>query len=202
MKDRDLNSIMQDMAVRLEGLQDEDHGYSGGLLSEVEAYKAVDSTLARLHKEFLDCRRNRLRALEQQGEGSAMADIARDLADSAQSAIETRIIELREDPIKRMMVERMMAQAHLQDMEEQRIASSKFYARRMAECHAEEQHIQMLQLKRTREGEDSFLMLMLMWWMMRHTVWRTQLKLSLASSFHLAKDRLVVYDGRYAGSAA
>ncbi|QQG36758.1 MAG: hypothetical protein HYS17_03010 [Micavibrio aeruginosavorus] len=202
MKERDLQSIMQDMAIRLEGIQEDDCSYAGGLLSEVEAYKAVDSTLARLHKEFLDCRRNRLRALEQQGEGSAMADIARDLEDSAQSAIETRIIELRTDPIKRMMVERMMAQAHLQDMEEQRIASSKFYARRMAECHAEERHAQMLHLKRQREGEDSFLMLMLMWWMMRHTVWRTQLKLSLASSFVQAKDRLVAYEIRYAGNAA
>lgn len=192
---------MKDMAVRLEAIQDDDAVY-GGVLSEVEAYRAVDSTLARLHKEFLDCRRNRLRALEQQGEGSAMADIARDLEDSAQSAIETRIIELRTDPIKRMMVERMMAQAHLQDMEEQRIASSKFYARRMAECHAEQQHVQMLQLKRKREGEDSFLMLMLMWWMMRHTVWRTQLKLSLANSFVQAKDRLVAYEAGYAGGAA
>ncbi|MFN3828218.1 MAG: hypothetical protein ACK4NR_11415 [Micavibrio sp.] len=186
MKNRDLQSIIEDMALRLDSIRPDDDGFAMGMLNEVEAYMAVDSTLASLHKEFIDSRRNRLRALEQQGEGSAMADIARDMEDSAKSAMETRILELRQDNMKRMMVERMMAQSHLEEMEEQRQASSKLYARRMAEYHVEERRDKMVQARRIKESEDSFLMMLLMWWMMRHIVWRTQAKLSLASSFSKA----------------
>lgn len=203
MKNRDLQSIIQDMALRLDSIRPDEGALPMGMLNEVEAYMAVDSTLASLHKEFIDARRSRVRALEQQGEGSAMADIARDMEDSAKSAMETRIIELRQDNIKRMMVERMMAQSHLEDMEESRQASSKLYARRMAEYHGEERREQMVQARRVKESEDSFLMMLLMWWMMRHIVWRTQAKLSLASSFSKALE--AAFDSgprRYADSAA
>lgn len=202
MKNDDLQNIIREMAARLDSIQSGDDISPPGTLNEVEAYMAVDPTLARLHKEFMDARLNRLRALEQQGEGSAMADIARDLEESAKSAMETRMIELREDQIKRMMVERMMAQTHFEEMDHRRAKSAEVFARRQAEFFAEGKHDQMVMVKRQQESEDSFLMLMLMWWLMRQMVWRTQEKLSLASSFSRALKRAFDRESDYATNAA
>lgn len=185
MKNRDLQFIIKDMAARLDSRVPDDVLARPGMLSEVEAYMAVDATLASLHKEFLEARRNRVRALEQQGENSAMADIARDLEESAQSAIETRMIELRATIAKRMMAEQMQAQAQMQEIDECREASGQEFARRQAGYNAES----AVMAQRKRAGEDSFFTLLLLWWMMRQTVWQTQLKLSLVSSFSMAQDR-------------
>lgn len=202
MKNRDLQAIIRDMAARLDSCRSDDAGPRPGLLNEVEAYMAVDPALARLHKEFMDSRRTRIRALEQQGEGSAMADIARDLEESAQSAMETRMIELRADEIKRAMVERMMIHAHMQEMDDYRQESRTRSMRYAAEWQAEQKQDQMIAARRQHEGEDSFFMLMMMWWMMRQMVWRTNKKLSLASSFSQALKKAFDREPDYRSSAA
>ncbi len=202
MKNKDLQGMIREMAARLEMHQTDDIGPCPGVLSEVEAYMAVDPTLASLHKQYMDARRTRLRALEQQGEGSAMADIARDLEDSAQSAMETRMIELREDEIKRLMVERMMAHAYGVDMDERRASSAAFYARRESEFAVAQKQDRLTAARHVRESEDSFLALMTMWWMMRQMAWRTQVKLSLASSFSRALHRAFERDPDYVTGAA
>ena len=198
MKNRDLQGIIRAMAVRLDMHQSADSGAPSGVLSEVEAYMAVDSTLAGLYKQFMEARSNLYRALKQQGTGSAMADIARDLQDSAQSAMETRMIELRENIIKRQMAERMMAHAHMTEMEAYRSESAHWYAERQAQNFAEQKRDQAVTARHQHEGEESFLMMTMMWWMMRQMAWRTQVKLSLASSFSRAMD----CDRDYAASAA
>lgn len=201
MKNRDLQSIIKDMAARLDRHRtDGDSHAHMSMLTEIEAYMAVDAVLARLYKEFADARGNRLRALEQQGEHSAFADIARDLEDSAQSAMETRMIELREDDIKRAMVERMMAHSHIAQMDGYRAERAQWYTARQARHFAEEQHEAALATQCRQEGEDSFMSLMVMWWMMREMAQRTQMRLSLASSFAraLAPD----HERDYAASAA
>ncbi len=198
MKNHDLQGIIRAMASRLDMHQSAEAGAPSGTLSEVEAYMAVDPTLASLYKEFMDARRNRRRALEQQGSGSAMADIARDLEESAQSAMETRMIELRENTMKRMMAERMMAHAHIAEMNECRSESAKWYAERQAQNFAEQKRDEAVMARHQHEGQDSFMMLTMMWWMMRQMAWRTQIKLSLASSF----SRALNHDHYYATSTA
>lgn len=184
MKNRDLQSIIKDMAARLDQHRTVDDGHAGiSMLTEIEAYMAIDATLARLYKEFADARLSRRRAREQHGEGSAFADIAGDLEDSAKSAMETRMIELREDSIKRAMAERMLAHSQIATMDSYRAERAQWYADRQAVYYAEERYEAALATKRRQEGEDSFLSLMVMWWMMRQMVQRTQARLSLASSF-------------------
>lgn len=201
MKNRDLQSIIRDLANRLDVHQQPGaEPVASGFYNEVEAYMAVDATLARLYKEFLDARRTRVRALEQQGEGSAMAEIARDQEESAQSAMETRMIELREDQIKNSMVERMMTHSRMAEMDAYRSEKAKWYADRQAEYFAEERREDAIAAQRQQEGEDSFLSLMMMWWMMRQMVRRTQLKLSLARSFARALEN--EHERHYATSAA
>lgn len=201
MKNRDLQSIIRDLANRLDvHHQPGEAPVVSGFYNEVEAYMAVDATLARLYKEFLDARRTRVRALEQQGEGSAMAEIARDQEESAQSAMETRMIELREDQIKNSMVERMMAHNRMAEMDAYRSEKAKWYADRQAEYFAEERREDAIAAQRQQESEDSFLSLMMMWWMMRQMVRRTQLKLSLARSFARALEN--EHERHYATSAA
>ncbi|HEY0900737.1 MAG TPA: hypothetical protein VGD95_01310 [Micavibrio sp.] len=201
MKNRDLHSIIKDMAARL----DQHHSASDApgalnMLTEVEAYMAVDATLARLYKEFADARQTRLQALTQHGAQSAFADIAADLEESAQSAMETRMIELREDQIKRSMVERMMAHAHIAQMDDYRAERAQWYAERQATHFAEQRYEAAMATKRRQEGEDSFMTLMVMWWLMRQMVQRTQTRLSLAHSF--ARARAPERDYDYAASAA
>lgn len=189
MKNRDLQSIIKDMAARLDQHRSHDDGHAGmSMLTEIEAYVAIDATLARLYKEFADARLNRRRALEQHGERSAFADIAADLEESAQSAMETRMIELREDTQKRAMAERMMAHSHMATMDSYRAERAQWYAERQASYYAEERYEAALATKHRQEGEDSFMSLMVMWWMMRQMVNRTQARLSLASSFARALD--------------
>lgn len=187
------------MATRLDvHHQPDSDAAAAGFYGEIEAYMAVDATLARLYKEFLDARRTRIRALEQQGEGSAMAEIARDLEESAQSAMETRMIELREDKIKSVMVERMMAHAHMEEMDAYRSERAQWHADRQAAYFAEEKRTEAVAAQRHQEGEDSFMTLMMMWWMMRQMVRRTQVRLSLAKSFARALDT----EHEYAATAA
>lgn len=184
MKNRDLQSIIKDMAARLDQHRTGDDGHAGvSMLTEIEAYISIDATLARLYKEFADARLSRKQALTQHGAHSALADIAADLEESAKSAMETRMIELREDAVKRAMVERMLAHSHIAKMEGYRAERAQWYAERQAAYYAEERYEAALATKRRQEGEDSFLSLMVMWWMMRQMVQRTQVRLSLASSF-------------------
>ncbi len=201
MKNRDLQSIIKDMAARLDQHHDHNDGHAArSMLTEVEAYMQVDATLARLYKEFADARGSRLRARKQHGESSAFAAIADDLEDSAKSAMETRMIELREDSRKRAMVERMMAHAHIAQMDEYRAERAQWYAGRQAAHFAEQQYEAALATKRRQEGEDSFMSLMVMWWLMRQMVQNTQNRLSLAHSFARARQAELTTD--YAVSAA
>lgn len=190
MKQTDLQGIIRDMAARIDSYHvgDEQSGHRG-LLSEVEAYMSVDSTLASLYKQYLDARSNRVRALQQAGEDSAMAAIARDLEESAQSAIETRMIELRADKLKRMNAEHMLAEAHLQTLAEARSDRERFYARQQQDHYAQERRQAMAQDQARQDGEDSYMMMVMMWWIMRRLSWRTQIKLTLASRFAQVSDR-------------
>lgn len=190
MKQTDLQGIIRDMATRIDSYHvGDEHSGRRGLLSEVEAYMSVDSTLASLYKQYLDARNSRVRALQQAGEDSAMAAIARDLEESAQSAIETRMIELRADKLKRMNAEHMMAEAHLAELAETRSDRARFYARQQQEHYAQERRQAMAQDQARQDGEDSYMMMVMMWWMMRRLTWRTQVKLSLASRFAKVSDR-------------
>lgn len=201
MKNRDLQSIIKDMATRLDQHRTADDGHAGmSMLTEIEAYIAVDATLARLYKEFADARLSRKRALEQHGAHSAFADIAADLEESAKSAMETRMIELREDSIKRAMVERMMSHSQIATMDGYRAERAQWYAERQATYYAEERYEAALATKRHQEGEDSFMSLMVMWWMMRQMVQRTQARLSLANSF--ARAMKLDQDHEYAAQTA
>lgn len=201
MKNRDLQSIIKDMAARLDQHRTADDGHAGlSMLTEIEAYMAVDATLARLYKEFADARLSRRRALEQHGAHSAFADIAGDLEESAKSAMETRMIELREDSIKKSMVERMLAHSQMATMHGYRAERAQWYAERQATYYAEERYEAALATKRRQEGEDSFMSLMVMWWVMRQMVHRTQARLSLANSF--ARAMKVDQERDYAVNAA
>lgn len=196
MKQSDLQGTIRHMAARVDAfhMAGDDSQGPAGLISEVEAYMAVDSTLASLYKHYIDARAHRLRALKQSGEGSAMTEIARDMEDSAQSAIETRMIELKSHAMKRMNAERLMAQGRLREMDDCRAQAEKDYARRQVEDFAAGRQAALRQSQVQKQGSDSYFALLLMWWLMRQMAARTQLRLSLAGSFTVASD----YDVRHA----
>ncbi len=64
--------------------------------AEIERFMAVDPLTVTLYKRYVDARTHYLATLGGEEKGSAMTDIAADLADSAWCALESRIHELRE----------------------------------------------------------------------------------------------------------
>lgn len=65
--------------------------------AEIERFMAVDPLTVTLYKNYVDARAHYLATLGGGEKGSALADIAADLADSAWCALESRIHELREN---------------------------------------------------------------------------------------------------------
>ena len=64
-------------------------------LSEIEAFILLDDTLENLNKQYLNAKRQANDLVNLNGADDAMADIARDMEDSAWCAMQTRYLELR-----------------------------------------------------------------------------------------------------------
>lgn len=64
-------------------------------LTELDAFMAVDPTLASLHRHYLNARLHHQAARKEHGAESPMADVAADMEDSAWCAMQTRLMELR-----------------------------------------------------------------------------------------------------------
>lgn len=93
IRPKSLDSLMDDMASRLETIKP-------AVLREVsriEVLIAVDPLLASLHKEFCDVKGRHNKLLETNGPDDAMVEVSADVVDSAQSALDTRILELEEE---------------------------------------------------------------------------------------------------------
>lgn len=80
-------------------------------MSELEAFIQMDPLLADLHKEFQDVRRNHRDLLFKNGCDDPMAQMAADMEDSAWCAMQTRLLELRNQPIKMRMAQRIQNEA-------------------------------------------------------------------------------------------
>jgi len=65
----------------------------------IEQYLSVDSVLASLYKQYCEAKDNLGKLLISSGDQDPMTEIAWDMHDSLRSAIETRLIELKNDII-------------------------------------------------------------------------------------------------------
>lgn len=95
--------------------------------AEIERFMAVDPLTVTLYKRYVDARAQYLSALGDGEKGSAMADIAADLADGAWCALESRIHELRENESARQrarVLEALEAQDRARRTKENRTDSA------------------------------------------------------------------------------
>lgn len=94
-----LTSLMNDMIDRI----DEIHPVKSALVAEerywqmITLYIRIDPVLAQLYKQYCDAKNHLGQLLAGPNPNDAMAEIAWDMHDSLRGAIETRLIELREN---------------------------------------------------------------------------------------------------------
>ena len=103
-----INDILHKIDARLDDLRLTDDTapvVSLDPLSEVGLYITNDRLLADLYRQYLEAQRNYISSIQDHGKNSPMTEIASDMSESAFCAMETRLIELREEE---GMAERVM----------------------------------------------------------------------------------------------
>ena len=95
-----LSDLMNAMVCRLDDIQTGDIGF---IPEErpwhfIRLYMQVDTILAQLYKQYCEAKDHLGKLLAYTGANDPMTEIAWDMHDSLRSAIETRLLELRDDP--------------------------------------------------------------------------------------------------------
>ena len=199
-KDRrvSLQETMNQMARRMEGLLDEaDQNKEEATACEPKAeltagaedlrlWMAVDPVLAELQKHLADARATMRSLQKQHGSKDPMAEVAGDVADSAASAVETRLIELRQCAEKKAalkaLIIRELDEKFFAEREAERLYSKKFWA----------EFARPKGKTTNKEANDSFLMVAASLMVLRHNLQRATKVLSIAATFGAASanDRL------------
>lgn len=177
-----VQDILNQMAGRMDTLLDAQERTrktreTGDIPEELRFWIAVDPLLGDLHKQFLDARAHHLRLSRVRGVGDPMTDVANDMADSAQCAFETRLIELRQDEDSKAMVLALMRRAHAMREEElneeARDRVTNFWREFLRPKHR----------RAAPAGTSSFFMTMATLLVLRHNVENATRELSIASVF-------------------
>lgn len=106
-----LETVMVEMVQRLEALCRDGGRVAAQPLDEFEAFMTVDPLLAMLHKQLAEARVHYNSLKQKRGASDPMTEIAADQAESAESAMQTRLIELRSDRSKQGEVLRHIRRA-------------------------------------------------------------------------------------------
>ena len=179
-KDQSVQEVMGRIAARLETLQ-AGLPWRHGFLSAIDAFITIDPLLGALNKALLDARAQCTRVVEKHGAGAPMAEVALDMAESAESAFRTRLIEVRQDRKIRREVLKILRRQRAQVQREHR--KRDIFARvEMAAVG----NRKLLAARAQKEGEDSFATVMLLLLMLQQALRRTQRMLSLATAFSAA----------------
>lgn len=103
-----LQDVMNAVSKRLDAMRVEDQSAAPDIMSELEAFAALDPLLADLQKQYLNLRLTRSKQEEQFGKDSPMAEVAMEVEDSAWCMAQTRYIELRKDRALMRRVQEML----------------------------------------------------------------------------------------------
>lgn len=176
-KEQTIQDVMGRIAARLEVLQ-ADLPVRRGFLSAIDAYITVDPLLGVLHKQLLDAQMHCARVRECHGADAPMAEIATDMAESAECDFRTRLIEVRHDHRIRREVLKILRRQRAQVQREHK--KRDIFARIELAAVGNRK---LLAARAKKEGEDSFATVMMLLLMLQHALRRTQKMLSLASDF-------------------
>ena len=177
---RSLHDIMNMMAARVDGYMPE-RPAARGVLTEAEAYAHGDPLLAELLKEYRDIQTRYETQLRRNGADDAMVDVLADMAGSADSAVETRLIELRACTHARALAEQRM-----QESLEMMGASTRYQEK----IRAYADRVQSAALRAKKEAaESSYLFVIMLLWLLQESLRETQRRLSLANDFAVVSSR-------------
>lgn len=109
-----IQAAMQNLSRRMDVVLDAQE--ANGVINqtipdELRFWIAADPLLADLYKQLQDARAHHTHIAERHGKYDPMSSVARDAEDSAESAFETRLIELRRDEDTKSQVAAMIAKA-------------------------------------------------------------------------------------------
>lgn len=190
MQGQTLHRMMNKMARRQKVLNS--HRYAGdwrGSAQREEAFTAekaflrLDPLLSDLNKQRLDARAYHKKVVAQQGADEPMSDVAADMADSAQSAFETRLIELRDDQMLRRTAAQIMRRERRIAFR-QRQRTSRLFEKKQKEFYDRMRWDHKQNMR--RKAEDDFSTMMFLYWMLWFALQATQRSLSLANAFTAA----------------
>ncbi len=172
MKPGSLDAIISDIIRRIEASRTGDGARVRDPIAEAARMLPADAVLASLHKDYLEARCHYRTVRSRFGLHDPMAEVAADMLDSARSAVQTRLIELRD----------------LRDNEEARIVMERsvrahYAGKEAAAARAAAQ-------KRARDQDtDNVFWLALFFWFLNNTFATTRQKLSATGDFALATAR-------------
>ncbi len=180
-----LQEIMNDMARRLDDIQPEKTVVRlSNRLSVFDFYRDADPVLADLDKQYIDMKARHKKLLCENGAHDPMAEIAGDLVMSSESAMQTRLIELRQDKrVRRVILQRIRA-ARKEIQQAERRQKRDYEALILRNVKSAR--------KAKKDGEDGFLIVMFLLWMLRRTLQVTQHNLSLANTFALVSEPAII----------
>lgn len=191
-----LQETMNQMARRMDGLLDqagqkkeqegakpEPQAQSQVQSEDMRLWMAVDPVLADLQKHLADAKANMQSLQKTNGEKDPMAEVAKDIAESASSAVETRLIELRQSAEKKAdlkaLVIKEMDEKFFAEREEERIYSKRFWAEFARPRGRRESGVRKL-------ADDSVMMVLASLMVLQYNLNRAHNALSIAASFTAA----------------
>ncbi len=186
MQKGNLQEIMNRMVNRFEILKTEGaDSYQKDPWTEIKAYIGLDPVLGDLHKQYLDARAQHKKLLSENGKNDAMTEIALDVRASSVSAIETRVIELRQDEALKSVVAYRLRKAELVK-EYELSANSKAYWQKIRGYH--ETQVKTQARKSREDGTASFFAAMIFLSIMDQMLSAARSRLSIASIFDAVRD--------------
>lgn len=155
---------------------------SAGAATEEDAFCALDPVAADLHKYHQDALKHCRDLAKLYGEDDPMAEVAADLADSAASALQTRLIELRADEKLCRDAKRLRIRMNRREERERERQSALFRARLQLF------YMQQIECRNARDAQErrDVSLVLFLFWLLMIALQRAQERLRLARDFTLA----------------
>lgn len=172
MKKGSLEDIIGDIAARLDAMRDNALIHpKDDPLDEIEAFMHADPILASLHKHYLDAYARYRKIIGTNGSDDPMAEVSKDMLDSARSAVHTRLLELQD--IRTEEQEELIKKKMKQKRVEQDIEKSR----------------SLMEKKVRKKEDDLYFWLLLFYWLINRTLFTARKKLSAANDFALVSHK-------------
>jgi hypothetical protein len=148
-------------------------------LNEAEAYAGLEPVMGQLYKQYLDAQAAHQKVVDKHGPDSPMTIVAGDMTDSARSAVETRLIELKENRALAALAAIRMQE----DFEESWRRKRK--EQKAIDAFYEDERRRLADRAR-KAGEDGYFMALMLMMLLNASLQAARRNLSIAAAFSTA----------------